>query len=152
MIKINIPQITKKVDAAVIKHYGQTDNVTLYSLFFDKKLELCLNNKMRRPGVNFLINCSEYHSCLKDSSYIFLENRFRRYNNEYLLSLLNKSKTNPDAEIKVFDGEEPTLGSFSNFVYLDMATQFTVIDFVAAGYTNVINPNLISSLGYRFEY
>lgn len=152
MFKINVPKIKSKVDSAVIKYYGSVDNIFLYSMFFDKTLKSCPDHKMRRPGVVYLLNVKESNTALYSSSYFILQNIFKRYNLEHLQSLVNTSKAFSNSEIKVFDGEEPIYGKFSNFAYSVMPQQFTILEFVAAGYTNVNNPNLISSLGYQFNY
>jgi hypothetical protein len=150
-MKINAPKTKSKIDAAVQKCYGSYDKASLYTIIFDEKLVLCAGGKYKKSGVVVLLNRENY-DLITTASYQLLNRAFMRFNNSYLLSELDKSKLSSTCQIKPYEGEDLTYGLPQSFVYSDLSAKYTIIEFVAAGYCNSLNPNLISSWGYSFDY
>jgi hypothetical protein len=151
MIKINAKKIKSRIDEAIEKYYGASHNAALYTIFFDDKPVICANNKYRKPGVAFLLN-NQPHQFETEKAYDVLERAFKRFGNSIFLSQLSKVQNNLLYNIKPYDAEFPAYGTFDNYAYSDLSSSFPIMEFVAAGYAKNINPNLISALGYQFDY
>ena len=81
------------------------------------------------------------------------ESCFKRHKNESgFEDFLNKS-SKFDLVLEAFDGELPYVYNPELDPFQEMPQPFSIISYIAAGYTyNPINPNLISSWGYSFNY
>jgi hypothetical protein len=144
---INVNIIKKTIDLLVEERYGFASNTQLYSLFsLDKKF-----------GLIFLLNI-DCDNNLHLKAFEFLKERYSRFlqvSYIYIKNQINELHISNNYIIKPFDGEMPC--NPYNYTYNstpinDIKKYITIIDYVAAGYAPNVNPNLISSLGYSFNY
>ena len=144
---INVNQVKKEIYPHITKCYGETNFAQLYSLFsLDKSF-----------GLIFLFNStfeSPFFIC--DSLNFLIKSFFDKSNcyNQTINKIKELSASNKYI-IKPFDGELPTFPYKYDYNYApinEIKKFITIIDYVAAGYAPAVNPNLISSLGYYFQY
>jgi hypothetical protein len=153
---INVNKVKAEIDKAC-RHYK--NNVQLYSIFSTEYADFPEKyaDSPEKFGLIFLSNYDYndnyfYSDCLR-----LLRSLTFSLNHNYIHKTLSALATRGSYIIKPFDGELPSFPYSCEYDFVPHNNEeifYRVIDYVAAGCTPSfnMNPNLISSLGYSFDY
>jgi hypothetical protein len=154
MITIYAFLAKNNIDEYLKKHYFNFQHLKLYSLFFKYKNNddafLIGNAQKIKQGDVILLDKDTANI---ERAMLCIKNSYLRYNNTLGFAEYEKKANLFDLILKPFDGELPYKYSPTSRIFDDTTEHFNIISYIAAGHTcKPINPNLISSWGYSFDY
>jgi hypothetical protein len=146
---ISSQEFRKEISSKLITKFGHT-NFCIYSVWYDKKQDYA----DKKQGYICLASIQKDPVLLKENIYNIIED-YLYYNNRVIeIDYLNFARSKNEIEINKFDGNLP-YAFFTDSVPINVQygdLRYSIIKYVAAGFSALINPNLISSWGYQISH